>query len=159
MNYQESLKTAKNMKLSKHFTLFDVIYSQTASNLNIDNIIAKDSIAFKNSQDLINNVLEKVFEHFYKYLTIESFYRCKILNEKIGGESNSQHTKGMACDFWIWRIPLKHIFEFIKNNLEFDQLILENIDPKKNGWIHVSFNKNNNRKECLLKTKTGYIKG
>jgi hypothetical protein len=158
ITYKESLKTAKNMKLSKHFSLFDVIYSDTAYISNIDNRLTKDSITFKNSQDLINNILEKVIEHFYKNLMIESFYRCKILNKKVGGEKNSQHTIGMACDFWIVGVPLKEIFKFIKHNLEFDQLILENVDPKKMGWIHVSFNKNYNRKECLLKTKSGYVK-
>jgi len=98
-------------------------------------------------------------------VTITSGYRNSILSRKIGSSEKSQHCKGEAADFEIFGTPNNEVSDWIKENLMFDQLILEYYEPGQpnSGWIHVSYKKeiNSNRKEYLMaikddKGKTNY---
>ena len=134
------------MKLSKNLSLREVVKSNTAIILGIDN---QPKLAHIESLHLIaKNVFQPVRDHFNVPIGITSGYRCKELNKAIGGSKKSQHCKGEALDLdadIYGRITNKQIFDFIKDNLEFDQLINE-FDY---AWVHVSYSKNNNRRNVL----------
>jgi hypothetical protein len=151
MTYLEYLKKAKNIYLSKHFTLYDIAHSNTAIKKGINNIPNSEYI--KNAGLLIKNLLEPIVVHFKKIPDISCMFRCKQLNESLPGHSDtSQHLFGQAVDFSIVGIKLQNIFDYIKNNLDFDQLIIED------GWIHVSCTNKKNRKQCLRNVNGKYIK-
>jgi zinc D-Ala-D-Ala carboxypeptidase len=81
-------------------------------------------------------------------LLISSGYRSAQLCIEIGSSINSQHTLGMAADVEIWGISNKELFNYVRNNLEYDQIILEFFkgdEEPNSGWVHVSYNKNDNR--------------
>jgi len=75
-------------------------------------------------------------------VSVSSGYRSPALCQAIGSSMDSQHAKGMACDFEIYGTPNNEIFNWIKNNLMYDQMILEywNSDEPNSGWIHVAYN-------------------
>lgn len=137
------------MKLSQHFTLEEMIKSQTASRKGIDNTPTPEVI--ENLKLLCENVLEKIRINFGRPLTVNSGYRGPKLNKAIGGAKNSQHMTGQAADIEIVSIDNKTLFNWIKDNMEFDQLILEFYKPgiPDSGWVHVSWNSNGNRKQVL----------
>jgi hypothetical protein len=138
------------MKLTEHFTLEEMIKSQTGSRKGIDNTPGPEVVA--NLVDLCVNVLEKIRTHFGKPITVNSGYRCPKLNKAIGGAKNSQHLSGQAADIEVPGIDNLVIFEWIRYNLEYDQLILEYYkeDVPDSGWIHVSYNSSRNRKQVLI---------
>jgi zinc D-Ala-D-Ala carboxypeptidase len=75
---------------------------------------------------------------------------------EIGSSINSQHTLGMAADVEIWGISNKELFNYIRNNLEYDQIILEfckGDEEPNSGWVHVSYNKNDNRRQSLIASR------
>jgi hypothetical protein len=86
-------------------------------------------------------------------VSVSSGYRSPALCQAIGSSVDSQHAKGMAADFEIYGTPNNEIFNWVKNNLMFDQMILEfwNPDEPNSGWLHVSYNpeSSENTKECL----------
>lgn len=141
-------------KLSKNFTLGELTKSQTALRKGIDNVPTDEEL--KRLQLLVDNVLQPVREHFARPVTINSGFRCLKLNRAVGSEDTSQHRKGEAADIEIPGIPNKELAEWIRDNLEFDQLILEfySEDDPSAGWVHVSFVKSN-RKEILTIAKDG----
>jgi zinc D-Ala-D-Ala carboxypeptidase len=149
MNYPEYLKNAKKIKLSKHFTLFDVCNSQKAIQLGIDNTPSPQIIA--NAKLLIAKILDSVTIHYGILPDIDCLFRCPRLNNAVGGVANSKHQFGQAVDFTIIRHSLSEIVNYIRNNLDFDQLIWEN------GWIHVSYMEKGNRKEVLKRVHDKYI--
>ena len=136
--------------LSANFTLQEMIKSQTATRKGIDNAPTKAHVDAL--QALCRDVLELVRDQFKRPITITSGYRSKALCQAIGSKTTSQHAKGQAADFEIRTIPNYDVACWIRDNLEFDQLILEfydGIDPNS-GWIHVSYRADgNNRKQCL----------
>ena len=138
------------MQLSKHFTLEEFEKSQTATRKGIKNKAGSGEI--KNLGDLCYEVLEPVRAKFDKPVTITSGYRSEELCEAIGSSKNSQHAKGEAADFEMFGVDNKELAKYIKNNLVFDQLILEfyNPDDPSSGWVHCSYSKEENRKESLL---------
>jgi zinc D-Ala-D-Ala carboxypeptidase len=137
------------MKLTQHFTLEEMTKSQTASRKGIDNTAPPEVV--ENLKALCENVLEKIRIHFGKPLSINSGYRGPKLNKAIGGAKNSQHMTGQAADIEMVGMDNKILFCWIKDNLEFDQLILEYYKPgiPDSGWVHVSWNSNGNRKQVL----------
>jgi uncharacterized protein YcbK (DUF882 family) len=137
------------MRLSQHFTLEEMIKSQTASRKGIDNTAPPEVV--ENLKALCENVLEKIRIHFGRPLSINSGYRGPKLNKAIGGAKNSQHMTGQAADIEMVGMDNKILFCWIKDNLEFDQLILEYYKPgvPDSGWVHVSWNSNGNRKQVL----------
>ena len=152
------------MKLSTNFTLAEFTKSQTAIRKGIDNTPKGEHLI--NAQSLAINVLQKVRDHF-GVTVINSGYRSKELNDEIGGSRTSQHMKGEAVDIEVPGVSNPELAEWILDNLDFDQLILEFYDPKVagSGWVHVSFKANRqNRKSVLtaIKTankKTVYVNG
>ena len=139
------------MKLSKHLELAEVIRSSTAKRLGIKNEPTAEHLA--NLKLLAENIFEPIREHFGRPIFISSGYRSAALNKATPGASTtSQHSKGEALDIDLdgTEISNKQVFEFIKNNLNFDQLINE-FDY---SWVHVSFSSTGKqRKQILSATK------
>ena len=141
------------MQLSEHLTLAEVTKSQTATRLGIDNTPTIDHM------ESLRAVAQKVFEpirnHFGVPIAVTSGYRSKGLNEAIGGSSRrSQHCKGQALDIdadVYGRVTNAEIFHYIKDHINFDQLIWEFGDDKNPDWVHVSYvERNANRREILI---------
>ena len=150
------------MRITPHFTLSEFTKSQTAERKGIDN--TPEPVHIKNIETLCLNVLEPIREHFNKPMTINSGYRCVDLCEAIGSKSTSQHAKGEAADIEIAGISNADLAIFIKDNLSFDQLILECYDQAKgpsSGWVYVSFvGQPENRLDVLTYDRSnGYRKG
>lgn len=128
------------MNLSPHTTLAEATRSDTALRKRIDN--TPDEKQLEAMKYLANNIFEPARAFVGGPLWYNSFFRSKRLNDEIGGEPTSQHMKGEAvdldCDLFGGKTNAE-LFEFIRKNLEFDQLIAENPDGKGNfAWIHVS---------------------
>ena len=138
------------MYLSDNFSLFELTYSVTAKVNGINNIPPKAVI--KNLTELCKNVLQPLRNYLGVPIIITSGYRCAALNKRIGGVVNSQHVLGQAADFVTPQKDLKIAFDYIKNYLNYDQLLYEH---SKDGmtWIHVSFNKGNNRRQSFANYK------
>jgi zinc D-Ala-D-Ala carboxypeptidase len=127
------------MQLSKNFYLSELIQSQTASRYGISN--QPNSKQIENLKALCTNILQPVREHFDKPVIISSGYKSPLLNARIGGSGLSQHCFGQAADFEIPGLPNKEVAQWIRQNLNYDQLILEFYDGKNpnSGWIHCSY--------------------
>lgn len=138
------------MYLSDNFSLFELTYSVTAKANGINNTPPKAVI--KNLTELCKNVLQPLRNYLGVPIIITSGYRCAALNKRIGGVVNSQHVLGQAADFVCPQKDLKIAFDYIKNYLNYDQLLYEH---SKDGmtWIHVSFNKGNNRRQSFANYK------
>ena len=138
------------MKLSGHFSLRELTASQTALRKGIDNKPTSEHV--ENLTELAVQVLEPTRRHFGKPIAISSGYRSKELCLAIGSSEKSQHARGEAADFECFGVDNKELAKYIKNNLVFDQLILEfyNPDDPSSGWVHCSYSKEENRKQSLL---------
>lgn len=109
-----------------------------------------DSQAIENLKLVLNAIYEPCRRHFGRPIYISSAYRCKEVNEAVGGSQTSQHLKGQAIDLdpKVWGgLTTIQLFYFILDSLDFDQCILEG---GVNGWVHVSYTKNKNRKQALI---------
>jgi hypothetical protein len=123
--------------------------SQTAERKGIDNTPEGDHL--EAAKALFENVVQKVRDHFGPTV-LNSGYRSPELNEAVGGSSRSQHCKGEAADIEVPGVPNAEVAEWIRDTLEFDQLILEFYTPgiPDSGWVHVSYKADgSNRKESL----------
>jgi len=138
------------MQLSGHFSLSELTKSQTAERKGISNKPTLEHI--ENLTELCTHILEPTRRNFGKPIVITSGYRSEELCEAIGSKTTSQHAKGEAADFEMFGLDNKSLAKYIKNNLIFDQLILEfyNQDDPSSGWVHCSYSKEENRKEALL---------
>jgi hypothetical protein len=142
--------------ISKHITLAEAIKSETAVKLKIDN---KPTVEHLEAMKVLAEaVFEPLRKHFGKPIGISSFYRSPEINKRIGGSSTSQHMLGEAMDIdaniYNNGITNAQIFNFIKNNLDFDQLIWEFGTDKEPQWVHVSYTKKRkNRKQILRAMK------
>ena len=141
------------MKLSKNFSLKEMTKSQTALRRGIDNEPGDEEEA--NLQQLCEQVLQKVRDHFGKPVTVKSGYRSPELNKAIGGSTTSDHCKGMAADIEIPGVSNYELADWIKENCEFRQLILEFYTPgvPDSGWVHVSYNYEENEKKVMTALK------
>jgi len=138
------------MMLSKHISDKEGIYSITALRLGLNNTPGDKE--YSNMQLLA----EKIFEPLRKYvggpIKINSFYRGPELNKAIGGSSKSQHCKGQAIDIDdTYRHKTNaEMYKWIKENLNYDQMIWEFGDDKNPAWVHVSYvSEEDNRNRCL----------
>jgi hypothetical protein len=151
------------MNISKHLSLAEVIRSETAKRKGISNMPTEEHL--DNFKALAENVFEKIRAHFGVPIHISSGYRSKELNKLIGGSSTSQHCFGEAIDIDMdgsaSGVTNADIFNYIKDNLEYDQLIWEGGTDKNPDWVHVSYSKKKNRKQRLKAVikngKTSYI--
>tara|TARA_R100001163_G_scaffold56003_2_gene43604 strand:+ start:79 stop:558 length:480 start_codon:yes stop_codon:yes gene_type:complete len=139
------------MKLSKNLSLEEVTKSITAKRLNIDN--TPDEWTTENLRQIAVNVFQPLRDSFKCPIFVSSGYRSAELNTAIGGSRRSQHVEGRALDLdgdVYGRCTNSQIFEWIRENLEFDQLIWEFGDTDNPDWVHVSYvHDGNNRKRCL----------
>tara|TARA_R110000803_G_scaffold16197_8_gene44497 strand:+ start:10899 stop:11330 length:432 start_codon:yes stop_codon:yes gene_type:complete len=133
------------MKISKHISYKEGTHSNTATRNNIENI--PDSYELEAMKKVAEMVFEPLRAEFGEPIRINSFFRSIELNKRIGGSSTSQHCKGEAIDMDALNgITNKQLFNYIKNNLDFDQLI----DEQNYSWIHVSYKfQGVNRKNVL----------
>ena len=141
------------MKLSESFTLNELIKSQEAIRLGIENIPNEEHI--KNLKILCEKILQPLRDYYGLPVSISSGYRSVALCEAIGSSSKSQHTKGQAADFEIFGIANKDLADWIVQNLDYDQCILEfwNENDPNSGWVHCSYSVNGNRKQYLKAQK------
>ncbi len=140
-----------NRTISKNISYTEATKSVTAIKRGIDN--TPDCAALANMQFVAENIFEPVRGRFCVPIAVTSFYRSPALNKAVGGSSTSQHVKGEAMDLdadVYGVITNKYIFDYIKDNLNFDQLIWEFGDNNEPGWVHVSLkNSGTNRKQIL----------
>ena len=136
--------------ISKHISYKESTNSTTAIRRGIDNTPNDEQL------DNMELIAEKVFEPLIEWvggpIKINSFFRSPDLNKAIGGSSKSQHCQGQAIDiddtFGI--VANSEMYHYIKENLDFDQLIWEFGDDDNPNWVHVSYvSKENNRNRCL----------
>ena len=138
------------MRLSPNFTLAELIKSQTAERKSINNNPNEDNI--ENLQRLCEHVLQPIRDHYGKVVSVSSGFRSPELCVAIGSSTTSQHASGQAADFEIYGVSNKELADYIADNLDFDQLILEYWKPEEpnSGWVHCSYKgADNNRKEYL----------
>ena len=140
------------MKLTAIINLDELTKSQTAERKGINNNPSPQQIEIIKA--LAVNVLQPVRSHFDKPLIISSGFRCAQLCIEIGSKITSQHVAdndAAAADFEIPGVDNRELATWIKNELEFDQLILEfyRDNEPTSGWIHCSYSSNNNRNQCL----------
>ncbi len=137
------------MKLSENFSLSELTKSQTAERKGIDN--TPSPTHQENLKSLCEMILQPVRDHFGQVVSVSSGYRSPELCAAIGSKSTSQHAKGEAADFEIFGVSNKELADYIHENLDYDQLILEywkKEDPNS-GWVHCSYTDGNNRKQYL----------
>tara|TARA_R100000908_G_C3735434_1_gene133526 strand:- start:321 stop:776 length:456 start_codon:yes stop_codon:yes gene_type:complete len=135
------------MKLSANFQLSELTKSQTAERKGIPNNPSPGHI--DNLKALCINVLQPIRSEFEKPVIISSGYRSAELCIAIGSKPTSQHSRGEAADIEIVAVDNKELGWWIRNNLDYDQLILEfyKEGEPNSGWIHISFcaeNRNQN---------------
>jgi hypothetical protein len=151
------------MNLSANFSLKGLTKSDTATRLGIDN--TPDEEALDNLKTLCDKVLQPVREHFGKSVTVNSAYRSPESNAAVGGSKTSDHCKGMAADIEIAGIANADLAQWIMDNLDYTQLILEFYTQgiPDSGWVHVSYDPNNLKKQELTAVKvagkTQYLQG
>lgn len=128
----------------KYFTIKEMTKSSTAKANGIDNTPSDEEIA--KLQKLIEAVLDPLREWYGKPIRVNSGFRCEDLNEAVGGSDTSQHRLGEAADITVGtKKGNKKLFEYIKDNLPFDQLINES----NFSWVHVSYREGRLRKQVL----------
>jgi len=148
-------------KISQHISYKEATRSNTALRLNLNN--EPDDYQTTNMVGVANNVFEPLREYVGGPIKINSFFRSEDLNTAIGGSSRSQHCEGRAIDLddTFGHASNAEMFEYIKDNLNFDQLIWEFGDSKNPAWVHVSYvSEDQNRGRCLkaekIDDKTSY---
>ena len=150
------------MQLSEHFELAEFIISSTAKRAGISNMPTDAHL--ENIKLLCEKVLEPIRVHFARPIILSSGYRSAALNRAVGGSSSSQHCSGEAADIDMdgTNITNTQIFNYIKDNLEFDQLIWEFGTDTNPDWVHVSYESNGRQRKQILRAvkkngSTSYI--
>lgn len=141
------------MNLSAHVTLAEFTHSPTATLKKINQTMPFEAVAF--AKDLCENVFEPIRAHVGRPIKINSGYRSKLLNKAVGGSPTSQHVTGQAMDLDLHD---RDLFEWIIDNIEFDQLIYEFGDDQNAGWFHISYVKGHNRKDVRRAIKVNGAK-
>jgi hypothetical protein len=154
------------MRLTNNFTLEELTKSETALRQNIDNTPTVDVV--ENLTRLAEKVLQPVREHYAKGVKVNSGFRSMAVNAAVGGVQGakpSDHTRGMAADIEIPGVPNAELAQWIEANLEYTQLILEFYTQgiPDSGWVHVSYDPANLKKQSLTAVKqdgkTVYLPG
>tara|TARA_R100000655_G_scaffold77245_1_gene116303 strand:- start:8772 stop:9227 length:456 start_codon:yes stop_codon:yes gene_type:complete len=136
--------------ISKHISYKEGAYSNTAIRRGIDN--NPNAKELKNMKLTAEKVFEPLREHVGRPIKINSFFRCPELNKAIGGSSKSQHCNGQAIDIddTYGNMSNADMYEWIKENLDFDQMIWEFGSNENPAWVHVSYvSPGLNRNRCL----------
>lgn len=150
------------MQLSENLSLAEVIRSETAKRKGVSNMPTPEHI--ENFKKLAENVFQPIRKHFGRPIHISSGYRSAALNKAIGGAASSQHCKGEAIDIDMdgTDITNAQVFNYIKDNLSFDQMIWEFGTDKNPDWVHVSYSSTGKQRKQILKAvktngKTSYV--
>lgn len=147
------------MKVSENFYLSEVVKSESALRLKIDNSLPP--ILLSNAKLIAEAILEPIRAHYKMKFSPKSWYRCPALNKAIGGSPRSEHMEATAVDIELIGITNLALARWIRDNLKFNQLILEHYtDGEPNsGWVHVSHNAVHNKQEVLRYDGKGYKQG
>ncbi len=141
------------MKLSNNLDLGELTRSESAKRAGISNKPTAEHI--ENMKKLANNIFQPIREHFDVPIFISSGYRSKELNTRVGGSTTSQHSSGEAIDIDMdgssSGVTNKEVFDFIKDNLDFDQLIWEFGSKKNPDWVHVSYESTGKQRKQILR--------
>jgi hypothetical protein len=141
------------MKLSEHLNLSEVTKSDMAKRKGISNEPTPEHL--ENFKKLAENIFEPIRKHFNQPIFISSGYRSKELNTAIGGSLTSQHCSGEAIDIDMDgrsnTVTNKAVFDYIKGNLNFDQLIWEFGTDSNPDWVHVSYESTGRQRKQVLK--------
>ena len=140
------------MKLSENFTLHELTKSETALRKGLDNEPGEEEL--KNLTLLAEKILQPVREHFGP-TKVNSGFRHPDVNSAVGGSKTSDHCKGMAADIEVPGVANADLAQWIVDNCEFRQVILEFYTPgiPDSGWVHVSYNPDDNKKQVLTAMK------
>ena len=150
-------------QLTKNFSLAEMTKSETALRLDMDNTPGEQEIA--NLKTLCEKVLQPIRDHYGKGVKVNSGFRHPEVNAKVGGSKTSDHCRGMAADIEIPGVANADLASYIRDNLQFTQLILEFYTPgvPDSGWVHVSYDGQNLKKQSMTATKkdgkTVYLPG
>ena len=148
--------------ISKHISYKEGVYSITAIRKGIDNEPNEEQLS--NMKIVAEKIFEPIRIHFKVPIKVNSFFRSPDLNKAIGGSTKSQHCKGQAIDIddTYGKVKNSDIYWWIKENLDFDQMIWEFGDDDNPNWVHISYvSPEENRNRCLKaykdKGKTKYM--
>ena len=139
------------MQLSKNLSLAEMIRSESAKRNGISNMPTEEHLS--NMKKLAINVFQPIREHFNVPIHISSGYRSLALNNAIKGSKTSQHCTGEAMDIDMdgTTISNAQIFNWIKNNIVFDQMIWEFGTDSNPDWVHVSYESTGKQRKQILK--------
>lgn len=143
-------------RLTENFTVEELIASDTAKRLGLSNHPTPEHL--QNMRYICERILEPVRAYFKRPIIVNSSYRSVALNKAVGGVFTSQHLNGEAVDFEIPGIPNRTVADWICDNLDYDQVILEFYveGDASSGWVHASLTKSRpNRKQKLIAKKDG----
>lgn len=151
------------MQLTNNFSLTEMVKSETALRHGMDNTPGEAEIA--NLKVLCEKILQPVREHYAKGVKVNSGFRHPEVNAAVGGSKTSDHCKGQAADIEIPGVANAELAQWIADNLEFTQVILEFYTQgiPDSGWVHVSYDPANLKKQTLTAVKkdgkTVYLPG
>jgi hypothetical protein len=140
--------------ISKHISYKEGVYSNTAIRKGIDNTPNEEQL--ENMKLIANKVFQPLRKHVNGPIKINSFFRSPELNKAIGGSTTSQHCKGQAMDIddTFGHASNAEMYHWIKDNLDFDQMIWEFGNDDNPDWVHISYvSEDKNRNRCLLAYK------
>jgi zinc D-Ala-D-Ala carboxypeptidase len=151
------------MNLTANFSLHELTKSETALRMGLDN--TPGPVETEYLKLLAENVLQPIRDHFQKGVKVNSGYRSPESNAAVGGSRTSDHCKGQAADIEIPGVANADLAQWIMDNLDYTQLILEFYTPgiPDSGWVHVSYDPENLKKQELtamkVAGKTQYVPG
>ena len=151
------------MQLTNNFSLAEMVKSDTALRHDMDNTPGEKEI--ENLKTLAEKVLQPVRDYFKTGVKVNSGYRHPEVNAKVGGSKTSDHCRGQAADIEIPGVPNADLAQWITENLDFTQVILEFYTQgvPDSGWVHVSYDPQNLKKQALTAVKqngkTVYLNG
>jgi hypothetical protein len=142
-------------QLTKNFSLHELTKSEAALRLGLENEPDEQQLAALKL--LAEKVLQPVRDHYNKGVKVNSGLRVLLVNRAIGSKDTSDHVKGQAGDIEIPGVANADLAQWVKDNLEFTQLILEFYTPgiPDSGWVHVSYDPKNLKKQVMTATKQG----
>ncbi len=138
------------MSVSKHISMKEAVESYTAKRRGIENVPGEYELV--NMTAVAENIFEPLREWVGGPIKINSFFRSAELNQAIGGSSKSQHCQGRAIDIddTYGRKTNAEMYHWVKENLDFDQMIWEFGTDKNPDWVHISYvSQDGNRNRCL----------
>lgn len=151
------------MNLTQNFSLEELTKSEIALRKNMDN--TPDQEALDNLQLLCENVLQPLRDAYKRGIKVNSAYRSPDVNTAVGGVRTSDHCKGQAADIEIPGVSNVELAQYLADNFEFTQVILEFFTQgvPDSGWVHVSYNPDNLKRQVLTAVKqngkTVYLNG